>query len=210
VQALETGRNQHLAHRRRAQSSSLSGSGERPSRLSWALTDTACAGWMVLISLLARGVGFIPSVLDPDESLYLLQAREWLRGGWPYVAVWDMHPVGAPGIIAAALFLFGESIASARLVGALFVAATGFLLFRLVVMARCGRATGLAAGLLYVAHSVLPGGLATNTEILFAPFVVGGFVLALLAARELVERRRVPGTPLVGAARACASGWRCG
>ena len=52
---------------------------------------------MVLISLLARGVGFIPSVLDPDESLYLLQAREWLRGGWPYVAVWDMHPVGAPG-----------------------------------------------------------------------------------------------------------------
>ena len=158
---------------------------------------------MVLISLLARGVGFIPSVLDPDESLYLLQAREWLRGGWPYVAVWDMHPVGAPGIIAAALFLFGESIASARLVGALFVAATGFLLFRLVVMARCGRATGLAAGLLYVAHSVLPGGLATNTEILFAPFVVGGFVLALLAARELVERRRVPGTPLVGAAGLC-------
>jgi 4-amino-4-deoxy-L-arabinose transferase-like glycosyltransferase len=182
---------------------SLAGSGEHPSRLAWALTDIAGAGWMVLLSLLARGVWFIPSVVDPDESLYLLQAREWLRGGWPYVAVWDMHPVGAPAIIAAGLFLFGESIASARLVGALSVAATGFLLLRIVVLARCGRATGLAAGVLYVAHSVLPGGLATNTEILFAPFVAAGFALAVLAARDLLELQRVPGVRLVGAVGLC-------
>ena len=184
MQVLETGRNP-VAPPRAA--SSLAGPGELPSRLSWFLTDIACAGWMVLIALLARGFGFIPSVLDPDESLYLLQAREWLRGGWPYVAVWDMHPVGAPAIIALGFLLFGESIASARLVGALSVALTGFLLFRIVVLARCGRATGFAAGVLYVAHSVLPGGLATNTEILLAPFVAGGVALALLAARELLE-----------------------
>jgi len=165
---------------------------------SWILTDLACAGWMVLAALLARGIGFIPSVLDPDESLYLLQAREWLRGGWPYVAVWDMHPVGAPAIVAAGLFLFGESIAAARLVGALFVAATGFLLFRTVVLARCGHAAGLAAGLLYVGYTVLPGGLATNTEILLAPFVAAGFALALVAARDLLAEGRVPGVGAVG------------
>lgn len=183
--------------------STLTGSGEHPSRLAWALTDAACAGWMVLAALLARGAGFIPSVLDPDESLYLLQAREWLRGGWPYVAVWDMHPVGAPAIIAAGLLVFGESIASVRLLGALFVATTGFLLFRITVLARCGRATGLAAGLLYVAHSVLPGGLATNTEVLFAPFVTGGFVLAILGARDLLEERRLPRARLFGAIGLC-------
>jgi 4-amino-4-deoxy-L-arabinose transferase-like glycosyltransferase len=158
---------------------------------------------MVLVALLARGPGFIPSVLDPDESLYLLQAREWLRGGWPYVAVWDMHPVGAPAIVAAGLAVFGESIASARLVGALFVAATGFLLFRIAVLARCGRSTGLAAGLLYVCHTVLPGGLATNTEILFGPFVAAGFALALVAARDLLEQQRVPGAATVGAVGLC-------
>jgi hypothetical protein len=158
---------------------------------------------MVLFALLARGAGFIPSVLDPDEGLYLLQAREWLRGGWPYVAVWDMHPVGAPAIIAAGLAAFGETVASARLVGALFVALTGFLLFRVVVLARCGRAAGLAAGTLYVAHSVLPGGLATNTEILLAPFVVAGFGLALLAARDVLDRQRPPAAWLVGAAGLC-------
>jgi hypothetical protein len=92
--------------------SSLRGPREKPGGLSWALSDIGCAGWMVLASLLVRGIGFIPSVIGPDESLYLLQAREWLRGGWPYVAVWDMHPVGAPGIIAVGLLLFGESIAS--------------------------------------------------------------------------------------------------
>ncbi len=183
--------------------SALAGSGEHPTRLAWALTDVACAGWMVLVALAVRGFGFIPSVIDPDESLYLLQAREWLRGGWPYVAVWDMHPVGAPAIIAAGLLLFGESIGATRLVGALFVAATGFLLFRITVLARCGRATGLAAGLLYVAHSVLPGGLATNTEILFAPFVAAGFALALVAARGLLEERRVPGVWTVGAIGLC-------
>ena len=56
------------------------------------------------------------------------------------------RPNQRSAIIAAGFLLFGESVASARLVGALFVAATGFLLFRIVVLARCGRATGLAAG----------------------------------------------------------------
>lgn len=182
---------------------SLASAGEYPSSLAWALTDAACAGWMVLLALLVRGVTFIPSVSNPDESLYILQAREWLRGGWPYVAVWDVHPVGAPAIIAAAFLAFGESVASARLVGALFVAATGFLLFRIVVLARCGRATGLAAGALYIAHSLLPSGLDTNTELLIAPFVAGGFALSLLAARDLLWREAVPGVGLVGAMGLC-------
>lgn len=175
----------------------------QPGRLAWVLTDGACIALMVAAALLARGVSFIPSVLDPDESLYLLQAREWLRGGWPYVAVWDVHPVGAPAIIALGFLVLGESIASARLVGALFVAATGFLLFRIVVLARCGRITGFAAGVLYVAYSVLPGGLATNTELLMAPFVVGGFALALTAARDALERQRAPRIGLVGMVGLC-------
>jgi hypothetical protein len=200
---LETGRTSFSPPHGTSSPSALAGSEERLALPSWALTDAACAGWMLLASLLARGVGFIPSVIGPDESLYILQARDWLRGGWPYVAVWDMHPVGAPAIFVAAFLLFGESIASARLVGALSVAATGFLLFRIAVLARCGRATGLAAGLLYVGHSVLPDGLATNTEILFAPFVTGGFALALVAARDLIEQRRIPGAGMLGGIGLC-------
>lgn len=162
-------------------------------RSGWLLSDLPVAGGLLLLAVLVRLLGFVPSVLDPDESLYILQAREWLRGGWPYVAVWDMHPVGAPGLIALAFALLGESIAAARLLGAVAVAATGFLLFRTVVLARGDRLTGLMAAVLYVAHSALPGGVATNTEILFAPFVTAGWALAIVAARDVLETGRAPG-----------------
>ncbi len=47
---------------------------------------------MLLAAFLLRAASFRLSVIDWDESLYLLQAREWLRGGWPLVATWDIHP----------------------------------------------------------------------------------------------------------------------
>ena len=128
-------------------------------------------------ALVLRASGFLPSVINPDESLYAVQAQAWLRGGWPYVAVWDMHPVGAPALFTATFALFGESLASLRLLGVLAVAATGFALHRGVRAAGAGRATGLAAGLAYVACSALLDGLATNTEILLAPFVAGAMAL---------------------------------
>jgi len=54
----------------------------------------------LVLALLLRSFSFVAAVIDTDEGLYMVQAREWLRGGWPLVAVWDMHPVGAPAIFA--------------------------------------------------------------------------------------------------------------
>ncbi|MDN3568046.1 glycosyltransferase family 39 protein [Paeniroseomonas aquatica] len=171
-----------------------------------ALRDLTAAAGLLALAVLLRLPSFLQSVIDPDESLYVLQAREWLRGGWPYVAVWDMHPVGAPALVAAGFAILGESIAAVRLLGAAAVAVTGFLLFRTVVLARGDRLTGLAAGVLYVAHSLLPGGLATNTEILMAPLVVGGWMLAIIAVRDMQERRRAPTAMLVMGMGLCFGG----
>ncbi|MCS6890283.1 MAG: glycosyltransferase family 39 protein [Rhodovarius sp.] len=134
------------------------------------------------IAVALRGLGFFPSVMDWDESLYILQAREWLRGGWPLIAVWDMHPPGAPALFALAMAVLGESIGTIRLLGALAVAATGWGLFFLLRAAGAPPAIGYAAALLYAAHSVLLGGMPVNTEILFAPFVVWALALALPCA----------------------------
>ena len=60
----------------------------------------AVAAALLTAALVLRGPSFVPAVIDIDEGLYLLQAREWLRGGLPYVAAWDMHPVGAPALFA--------------------------------------------------------------------------------------------------------------
>lgn len=143
-------------------------------------------------SLLFRGIGFTVTVIDTDEGLYLVQAREWLRGGWPLVAVWDMHPIGAPAVYAVAIGLFGDSIATLRMLGVTCVAAVGWALYGLVRAAGGLRPVALAAAVLYIAHTVLLFGLASNTEVLFAPLVVAALALGTRAATRALEVGEAP------------------
>ena len=136
-------------------------------------------GLLPVIVLAIRALGFLPSVIDWDESLYLIQAREWLRGGWPLVAAWDMHPIGAPAMFAGAMAALGESIFAVRLLGTLAVATTGWGLFFVVRAAGGAPATGYAAALLYAGHSMVPGGVSVNAELLYAPFTTAAIALAI-------------------------------
>ena len=135
-----------------------------------------------LIVLAIRALAFLPSVVDWDESLYLIQAREWLAGGWPLVAAWDMHPIGAPAMFTGAMTAFGQSIFAVRLLGVLSVAATGWGLFFAVRAAGGAPLTGYAAALIYAGHSMVPGGVSVNAEMLFAPFTAAAIALAINAA----------------------------
>ena len=137
-------------------------------------------------ALLVRALAFGSASIDPDEGLYMVQAVAWLGGGWPYLAAWDMHPPGAPALLALVHAVIPEPVMAMRLAGVLAVAATGWGLHALARLLGAGPRTALAAGLLYVAHSVVQGGLATNTEILFAPFTV---LTALLLLREALMAR---------------------
>lgn len=146
------------------------------------------------VAMLLRAPGFAAAVIDPDEGLYLVQAQAWLQGGWPFVAVFDMHPPGAPALLAVALALIGDPILAARWLGVVAVTATAMLLHAIARRLGGDAATGLAAGLLYVAATTMPGGLATNTEILFAPCV------ALAALLLLGEAQGAPRAGVVLAA----------
>ena len=146
----------------------------------------------LVLALLLRSFSFVAAVIDTDEGLYMVQAREWLRGGWPLVAVWDMHPVGAPAIFAVFMAIFGDGIWVLRALGAICVAATASALFNAVRYAGGSPALGLATGILYIAHSGLLGGLATNTEILFAPLVGWAMALGLRGAVDALERDKAP------------------
>ena len=139
---------------------------------------------LLILALLLRAPGFPAAVLDPDEGLYLVQAQAWLRGGWPFVAVWDMHPPGAPALLMPALALFGDPVVALRLAGVAAVAATASLLHALARRLGAAPGTALAAGLLYVAYSTMPGGLATNTELLLAPFIALAALLLMMEAQR--------------------------
>lgn len=144
-------------------------------RTTWTLALLA----LLPLVLALRWYSFLPSVMDWDESLYILQAREWARGNWPLSGVWDMHPVGAPALVLLAFTLLGESIAAVRLLGAASVLATCYALVVLVRVAGGPVALAYAAALFYAGHTLLLGGLTTNTEILFAPMVVATLALAI-------------------------------
>ncbi len=160
----------------------------RPGRGVMSLAGRSWPGWAPLaflgLALLLRAPGFRAAVLDPDEGLYLVQAQAWLGGGWPFVAVWDMHPPGAPALLVLALALAGDPVVALRLAGVVAVAATASLLHALARRLGATPGPALGAGLIYTAYSTMPGGLATNTEILFAPFI------ALVALLLLTEARR--------------------
>ena len=164
---------------------------------------------MLLASFAFRAMGLLQAVIDTDEGLYLVQAQAWLRGEWPLISVWDMHPVGAPAMIALSLLAFGDSVGAVRLLGILCVAATGWALFGLVRAAGGGRGLGIGAGLLYIAETTQLRGLATNTEILFAPFIAAAMAVAMGAASRTLGAGAAPrwrefcaAGPLVGAALA--------
>lgn len=160
--------------------------------MSLAARRLAVPALLLAASFASRSMGFVPAVIDTDVGLYMVQARAWLAGGWPFVAVWDMHPPGAPALIALAMALFGESVLAVRLLGIIAAALTGWALSALVRAAGGSRAQGLACGLVYVVHTPLLTGLETNTEILFAPFVAAAMLLATRAAVRALDHAAAP------------------
>jgi 4-amino-4-deoxy-L-arabinose transferase-like glycosyltransferase len=144
--------------------------------------------------VLLRLSSFVPAVVDTDEGLYMVQAREWLRGGWPLVAAWDMHPVGAPAMFAGAFLLFGVSVEAVRLLGMICVAGTACALFGAARATGAPRVVGVGAGVTYAAHTLLLSGLCTNTELLIAPFVAAAMAIGMRAtARALAPVPEAPG-----------------
>lgn len=147
---------------------------------------------LLALSLLVRAGALPHSVADTDESVYFVQAQRWLHGEWPYsTGGWDLHPVGAPALLAAAFAVLGDAIWVGRVLASLMVGATAFLLHRLLVASGAGWQAGVAAGLLYSAHTLRLGGLATNTEVLFAPFVAGGALVLYLATLRVARGQSV-------------------
>jgi hypothetical protein len=150
--------------------------------MSRTLREALLLASLLLAAFAIRSMAFVPAVIDTDEGFYLVQARAWLRGGWPFTGVWDMHPPGAPAVFAVAIWLFGESVTVVRALGAVSVALAAWALAALVRAGGGGFALGASAAFLYLGMTPVLTGLATNTEVLFAPLVVGAMAIGVRAA----------------------------
>lgn len=117
------------------------------------------------------------SVVDWDESVYLLMARSLLQGHAPYTVVWDHKPPGLYALFAAAQVAFGPTVLAIRWLGIVAVMATSWLLLVYGRAALGSWAVGGSAAVMYALFSTRNGGLATNAEILFAPWTVAALLL---------------------------------
>jgi hypothetical protein len=113
----------------------------------------------------ARSFALFTSSVDADEGVYLVMAQQWLRGGLPYIAVWDQHPPGLPALLTAVQSLIADPVFGARLAATAAVAATAAMIHRFCVRHANLPSAGLLGALLYIVCISRWAGLSANTEI---------------------------------------------
>ncbi|MEE4286678.1 MAG: glycosyltransferase family 39 protein, partial [Mariniphaga sp.] len=121
------------------------------------------------VSVLLRLFSFFPSVLDHDESTYLIIGREILQGKELYTDVTDTKPAGIFLFYAALEFLFGGSIFMKRFVFALVVGFTAFLILKVSKRFFQNQKVAASAGFIYIFYTSVwvYHGRSPNTELLF-------------------------------------------
>lgn len=127
-----------------------------------------------------RAPSFFWSVINWDESIYLLISRGMLEGDVLYTGIWDRKQPLTFVIFALSQVVFGKTVLAIRMLACVAVATTCLGIY--FIGRRTfgdGRRGAMAAAVLYAVFSVSSGGLATNTEILFAPFIVWAVVMVL-------------------------------
>jgi hypothetical protein len=119
-----------------------------------------------------RFLSFFPSVIDHDESTYLVIADALYQGDIYQVDYIDTKPIGIFLIFAALKPLLGGSIFGYRFAAAITLALTSFLLYRAKRADGSRHQAGLAAGIIYLILNSLYTryGVSPNTETYFNLF----------------------------------------
>jgi 4-amino-4-deoxy-L-arabinose transferase-like glycosyltransferase len=112
-----------------------------------------------------RVASFRVSVIDWDESLYLVIVQRWLQGALPYVSVWDQHPIGLPALLLVLTWIGCETLLAARVAGTLAVAATAAVLYLFGTRLLSRPSVGLLAGIMYIIYMNRYQSLPANTEL---------------------------------------------
>ena len=134
--------------------------------------------WLVFLSFLLFSVflrfsTLFPSVIDPDESTYLVMAHQLIHGDVLYVDTTDIKPFGIY-VFFAGLISICQSVLFVRLVAVLLIAISAFCLYRIKSIFTDNSYLKFMVGMVYVALMSTPFGFAFNTEILFTTCTILG------------------------------------
>lgn len=133
----------------------------------------------ILLSVALRFTSFFPSVLDHDESTYMIIGRDILNGKDLYKDVTDTKPVGIFLFYAALQYLFGNSIFWKRMAFAVVVGVTAFLVSKISERIYNNRKVAFASAVIYILYTSIWNyhGRSPNTELLFNLCTAGALLL---------------------------------
>ena len=134
-----------------------------------------------LLALVLRFFSFFPSVIDHDESTYLEVARMILAGKTLYVDMVDIKPPGIFLILAGFQAVFGYSIFVIRLLVALWIALTAFMIYKTCRLMVKDERASLAAGVIYIflISTWSFYGISITPEIFFNLFTISALYVLL-------------------------------
>lgn len=148
-------------------------------RLQWRI-----AALFFFLVVFTRLPSFFLSVLDWDESLYVIMAGQWQAGHLPYTTIWDNKPIGIYGIFLVFQTIFGNPVIAIRAATIAAITATSFAVFRIALVLPGVKETNrlacaVFAGIAFAICSLSNDGLAANTEIFMACFTAFAVVCAV-------------------------------
>ncbi len=137
-------------------------------------------GLLTGLSLALRLFSFFPTVLGHDESTYIVIADAMRKGDVYLRDVIDTKPIGIFALFAIFQTLFGKSIIVIRLMAAIWIALSGWMLYlvhrRMIIQSSSDTSNSapIASGLMYVIGLSVYGlfGVSPNTEQFFTLFAV--------------------------------------
>lgn len=133
------------------------------------------------LAIVARWGSFFISVINHDESTYIVIADEILRGEIYLRDLIDTKPIGIFWIYAALIKITGGSIPALRIAASCVVGLGSFGLFLSGVRTTGSQRVGAAAGLIYlfICSLFTYYGVSPNTEIFFNVFTIAAVALAV-------------------------------
>jgi hypothetical protein len=166
---------------------------------SWAPPIVVALGFVAL-ALLLRAPALLYSVLNYDESMYLLMGDKMRQGFLPYTALCDLKPVGLFAVFALVSALPMDGVVAGRLTSSVVVGLTAYLLWHLAnrLFDDRDRRIGPAAGLAYVVFTLANGGLNFQSELFTNLLALLGLAIALAAVRDGTGRPSLPLMALAG------------
>ncbi|MBN1145163.1 MAG: glycosyltransferase family 39 protein [Bacteroidales bacterium] len=107
-------------------------------------------GGFIAFSLLMRFFSFFPTLISHDEGTYFVIAREMLLGKIYFVDLVDTKPVGLYLLIGLLFKYVASSIFLARMVAAIVIGCTSFLIYKISLHDQGKQRPAIAAGAVFI------------------------------------------------------------